>query len=102
MPPKSKEQYIPVKPCPICGESPQRITTQLGRPGGHGYPGKHDYQYVCECCGLVKGQEHHDIYDTSENAINRAKKSWNDQVTGITEFLSRNWIHKTLVENEVV
>lgn len=87
--------FISVKPCPICGEGPQRITTDLGRPGGHGYPGHKDYQYVCECCGLVKGESHHDIYGSSEDAINRAKKSWNDRVAGVQTYLDRIYVKRT-------
>lgn len=87
--------FISVKPCPVCGEGPQRITTELGRPGGHGYPGHKDYQYVCECCGLVKGESHHDIYGSSEDAINRAKKSWNDRVAGVQTYLDRIYVKRT-------
>ena len=94
MPPRERKEYISVKNCPICGEGPQRITTQLGRPGGHGYPGKNDYQYVCECCRLLKGESHHDIYDSPEDAINRAKKSWNDQVNCVQAYIDRQYVRR--------
>lgn len=35
-----KVQFVRVKLCPICGEPPHREECDLGRPGGHGYPGR--------------------------------------------------------------
>lgn len=94
--------YISVKCCPICGETPEKTTYDLGRPGGHGYPGHKSFQYKCECCKLVKGGDIDDIYRSSEEAQNRAKETWNEEVDRITEFLSRQWVSKVLVENNII
>lgn len=94
--------YISVKCCPICGEVPEKTTYDLGRPGGHGYPGHKSYQYKCECCKLVKGGDIDDIYQSSEEAQNRAKETWNKEVDRIIEFLSRQWVSKVLVENNII
>lgn len=75
--------YISLKPCPVCGEHPELIKESLGRPGGHGYPGHYTYQYKCEFCRLLKGDETHDIYDSPEEAKNRAKETWNEEVDRI-------------------
>lgn len=75
-----KVPYISVKACPVCGEHPELKKESLGRPGGRGYPGHSTYQYKCEFCNLLKGTETHDIYDSPEEAKNRAKESWNAEV----------------------
>lgn len=97
----SKVQFISVKACPICGEHPHREECDLGRPGGHGYPGHSSYQYKCECCGLVKGVETHDIYSTSEDARERAKLHWNEEVDRIAGYIDRIYVSRALVENNV-
>lgn len=85
------EGYISLKVCPICGEPPEFRKESLGRPGGHGYPGHFDYQYKCECCQLIKGESHHDIYDSPEDSKNRAKTSWNQKVEAIQRLLDRRY-----------
>ena len=94
-------QFISVKACPICGEHPHREECDLGRPGGHGYPGHSSYQYKCECCGLAKGVETHDIYSTPEDARERAKLHWNEEVDRIAEYIDRIYVSRALVENNV-
>lgn len=94
-------QFVRVKLCPICGEPPHREECDLGRPGGHGYPGHSSYQYKCECCGLVKGAETHDIYGTSEEARERAKLHWNEEVDRVAQHINRIYISRALVENNV-
>lgn len=76
-------EYISLKVCPVCGEHPEFTKESLGRPGGHGYPGHYTYQYKCEFCRLLKGVETHDIYDSPEEAKNRAKETWNEEVDRI-------------------
>lgn len=84
-----KVDYISVKACPVCGEHPELKKESLGRPGGHGYPGHYDYQYKCGYCGLPKGEETHDIYDSPEEALNRAKESWNKEVARIEKIMDQ-------------
>lgn len=92
-----KVQFISAKVCPICGESPHREECDLGRPGGHGYPGHKTYQYKCECCGLIKGVETHDIYSTPEDARERAKLHWNEEVDRIAEYIDRIYVSRALI-----
>ena len=91
-------EYVSLKFCPICGEVPEKITHDLGRPGGHGYPGHKSYQYKCECCKLVKGGDIDDIYRPNEEAQNRAKETWNKEVDRIIELLSRQWVSRSLLK----
>lgn len=97
-----KVQFISVKACPVCGEHPHRAERDLGRPGGHGYPGHSAYQYECECCGLIKGAETHDIYSTPEDARERAKLHWNEEVDRVAGYIDRIYVSRALVENDVV
>ena len=83
-------EYISLKPCPVCGESPEFVKESLGRPGGHGYPGHYTYQYKCEFCQLLKGGETHDLYDSPEESKNRAKESWNEEVDRIQRIQKAN------------
>ena len=89
-------EYISLKPCPVCGESPEFVKESLARPGGHGYPGHYTYQYKCDFCRLLKGAETHDIYDPSETAKNRAKESWNAEVDRIRNLQKANAAAKCL------
>lgn len=79
--------YIELQPCPVCGAHPEKETTDLGRPGGHGYPGCHSYQYRCEKCKLVKGKDVDDIYLAKEVAQNRARETWNQECNRIKQFM---------------
>lgn len=85
-----KASYISVKACPVCGEHPELNKESLGRPGGHGYPGHYTYEYRCGFCKLLRGVETHDIYDSPEEAINRAKESWNKEVARILKLRKNN------------
>lgn len=85
-----KASYISVKACPVCGEHPELNKESLGRPGGHGYPGHYTYEYRCGFCKLLKGVETQDIYDSPEEAINRAKESWNKEVARILKLRKNN------------
>ena len=91
--------YISVKLCPICGEVPERATQHLGRPRGHGYPGCYSYQYKCECCRLVSGVEACDISKSKEEAIARAKETWNAEVERVLLLLDRIYVPRVLVEH---
>lgn len=79
--------YIELQACPICGAHSEKETRDLGRPGGHGYPGCHTYQYKCEKCGLVKGGDIDDIYRHKDVAQNEARKSWNEECDRIKSFM---------------
>lgn len=85
-----KTSYISVKACPVCGEHPELKKESLGRPGGHGYPGHYTYEYRCGFCKLLRGVETHDIYDSPDEAINRAKESWNKEVARIIKLRKNN------------
>lgn len=85
-----KASYISVKACPVCGEHPELNKESLGRPGGRGYPGHYTYEYRCGFCKLLKGVETQDIYDSPEEAINRAKESWNKEVARILKLRKNN------------
>ena len=82
-------EYIPLKVCPVCGEPPEFVKESLEGPNGHGYKGCYEYSYRCDCCKLLKGTEATDIYDSSENAKNRAKLCWNAEVDRVQELLDR-------------
>ena len=43
-----------IKLCPICGSAPKLEVRDMGRPGGHGYPGCDDYTMSCPHCNLPK------------------------------------------------
>ena len=83
--------HIELKACPICGQHPDLKQKTLAGHNGHGYPGHYTYRYKCEFCGLLRGDEHNDIYDeVPEAAVNRAKQSWNDEVDRIKAFQQAN------------
>ena len=82
-------EYISLEACPICGDHPDRITVDLGKPGGRGYPGCHTYEYVCEHCGLVRSGSFNDISGSTEEAVTRAKEAWNTEVCRITSLMER-------------
>lgn len=87
---KKKEiPYISVKACPVCGEHPELQKDDLGRPGGHGYPGHSAYEYKCGYCRLLKGGETTDIYVSSEEAKNLAKELWNEEVERISRIMTQ-------------
>ena len=95
-------EYVSLKLCPVCGEVPEKTTYSLERPGGHGYPGHKSFQYKCECCKLVKGGDIDDIYCPTETALRRAKETWNTEVERIQSLLDRQYVLRTLVENNVI
>lgn len=84
---KKEIPYIPVKACPVCGAHPELQQDDLGRPGGHGYPGHYTYVYKCGYCKLLKGGEWSDIYASSEEAKNLAKELWNVEVERIEKIM---------------
>ena len=86
---KKEIPYISVQACPICGEHPELSKESMERPGGHGYRGCHTYEYKCGYCKLLKGSETHDIYDSPEEALNRAKKFWNEEVARSSAIMTQ-------------
>lgn len=88
------ENYVSIKLCPICGEPPERITTDLRRPNGGGYPGHFLYRYECQCCKLLKGDDTDDIYRSKDEAINHAKANWNINVAKVQSYLDRLYVKR--------
>ena len=90
---KKEVPYISVKACPVCGEHLEFLTadlgSDLGRPGGHGYPSHSTYEYKCGYCRLLKGGETTDIYVSSEEAKNLAKELWNEEVERISRIMTQ-------------
>ena len=80
-------EYIHLKPCPVCGAHPERDKVDMGRPGGHGYPGHFSYKYHCELCGLLKSEGYTDIYCSPEEAVNHAKNSWNTECDRVSKLI---------------
>lgn len=93
--------YISVQPCPVCGEAPEFNRESLSRPGGHGYTGCYTYGYECGFCKLVRGRESDDIYSSPEEAKNRAKKYWNEEVNRIQNHLRKQWVPRVQVEGDL-
>lgn len=83
---KKNFNFIRARACPVCGEHPELQKIDLGRPGGHGYPGNFSYKYVCNFCKLLKGEEICDISMSSEEANALAKQSWNGEVDRVTKL----------------
>ncbi len=94
--------YVSLQPCPVCGEMPEKTVCSLEGPNGRGYRGCFTYQYKCECCQLVRGIETTDIYSSKEEATNRAKETWNEEVDRIQNHLRKQWVPRVLVENDVI
>lgn len=88
---KKKIPYISVKACSVCGEHPELKKETLERGRGGGYPGCYEYEYQCGYCQLLKGGVTNDIYVSSDEAINTAKKSWNEEVDRIDKILQQRF-----------
>lgn len=82
--------YIELEACPICGAHPDKDVVSLGKPHGGGYPGHYLYQYKCEKCGLVKGEQIDDVYRSKDVAQNDARGSWNEEVDRIRTLMREN------------
>ncbi len=95
MPPRKREDYISVKPCPICGEHPEKQVQSLAKPGGGGYPGHSYFWYKCECCDLLAGDSSDDVYRSTAEAINNAKTYWNEEVDRVQTYLDRIYVKRT-------
>lgn len=80
-------EYIELQACPICGAHPEKEVMDLGRPGGHGYPGCYIYHYRCVKCGIVKGQATDDVSIHKTVAQQNARKNWNTEVDRIKGFM---------------
>ena len=98
----NKIPYVSLAACPICGEHPEKVKESLEGPNGRGYRGCFTYEYRCECCKVLRGEEVSDIYLSAEEANNLAKKCWNDKVAGIKQYLDRLYVPKAFSENEVI
>lgn len=78
-----------IKKCPICGSLPALDTRDLGRNGGHGYPGETNFSYGCPTCGLVKKGSADTIFPsaTKDEAHNKAIERWNENVDKTIELM---------------
>lgn len=84
-----KNKPIPkIKLCPICGSAPKLEVRDMGRPGGHGYPGCDDYTMSCPHCDLPKHVGSDTIYHTSDEAYRLTIEYWNNEVDRIQKFLN--------------
>jgi hypothetical protein len=81
-------EQLALKCCPICGSFPERVIVGMGRPGGHGYPGKYSYQYRCGYCELIKGTGYNDIYCSPDEAVDHARESWNAECDRVAVFIA--------------
>lgn len=88
-------KYIEIKACPICGAVPEKELSDMGRPGGHGYPGNFSYHYECPNCKLLKGITFTDLYYPSAEAIKQAKQSWNSVCESVQTYLDKIYVRKT-------
>ena len=86
--------YVTLKTCPICGAYPEKEIRNMGRPGGHGYPGNFSYQYECPNCKLLKGAGFTDIYCSSSEAVAQAQKAWNGVCANTQEYIDKIYIKK--------
>lgn len=83
----SLKQYIKPMPCPICGSMPLLSSADMGRPGGHGYPGCIAYTLNCDC-GHMRGSSADTVYSkNSEEAKAKAVKAWNKEVEEVEQLL---------------
>jgi hypothetical protein len=87
-------KYENLKPCPICGAYPEKEIRDMGRPGGHGYPGNFSYQYECPNCKLLKGAGFTDIYCSSSEAVAQAQKAWNGICDGVQKHIDKIYVKK--------
>lgn len=85
---------ITPKPCAVCRQYPRLAVTSLARPGGRGYPGNSEYEYVCDFCGLLKSGPTTDIYVTQQEATSLAAELWNERVDHVEKLQRVNWILK--------
>lgn len=63
-----------MKPCPWCGNSGMVVFEPI-----RGYNGNHFYYVKCFKCEATAPKEYkfNDIYQTSEQAVEKAIKAWN-------------------------
>ena len=87
-------EYIELKVCPICGAHPDKKITDMGRPGGHGYPGHYSYGYECDNCRLLKGATFNDLCGSPAEANKQAKLFWNGVVNKVQEYLDKIYVKK--------
>lgn len=87
-------KYINLKECPICGAYPEKEVSDMGRPGGHGYPGHFTYHYECPNCKLLKSPSFNDISGSSEEAAYRAKLAWNGVCASTQEYINKIYVKK--------
>lgn len=87
-------EHLRISLCPVCGDPPRLVTTDLGRPGGHGYPGHYMYRYECEYCKLLKAGDADDVYRNKEEAIQKAKLLWNEEAARIQNFIDQQYIRR--------
>ena len=87
-------EYVNLKTCPICGAYPEKEISDMGRPGGHGYPGHYSYRYECPNCKLLKTVGFNDISCTSSEAVAQAQKFWNGICDKTQEYIDKIYVKK--------
>ena len=87
-------EYVNLKTCPICGAYPEKEISDMGRPGGHGYPGHYSYHYECPNCKLLKSASFNDVWATSIDAVAQAQKCWNGICDGVQTHLDKLYVKK--------
>lgn len=87
-------EYINLRECPICGAYPEKEVADMGRPGGHGYPGHFTYHYECPNCKLLKSPAFTDIYCPSAESVYQAKLAWNSICKDVQTHLDKIYVRK--------
>ena len=79
---------IKTKVCPICGKLPvlRQEVFDIGKCRSYSKQ-YYVYQYACGYCRLLKSEEMHDIYISSEEAKGNAAESWNEEVDRIIRIM---------------
>lgn len=79
---------LETKKCPICGSVAKIESGDMGRPGGHGYPGSTYISVKCSKCRLVESGSSDTVYGgTFDNAYQFAIKRWNENVDKTIELM---------------
>ena len=79
---------LEAKKCPICGSVAKVESGDMGRPGGHGYPGNTYIIVKCSKCRLVESGGSDTVYGgTFDNAYKFAIERWNENVDKTIELM---------------
>ena len=84
-----KPTGIKINQCPICESMPILKIEDMGRPGGHGYPGCDSYEMYCPYCNLPKHVSSDTIYRSAEEAQKAVVEAWNAEVDRVKGFMHK-------------